>query len=354
VLLLSTVMALLICCSAPVKKLPLIHFYDLRFSHQAPVKTGAARGDNLELLHFNELRAHNSSLSSLRGCPCVAVFSFSNRTKSHNYDWLSVEFADSIIEKLGITRRADFVDADTVNHIEHRLRGDQSEGGVKRQLAMMGRQTGAEFVVRGSYTLQGGELCVAVEAASTCGGDFIQAPSIKGSIDKVWEIEERAACTVADLIGLKLNDREHSMLCRHPTSCGTAFEEYCKGKQAPEGSYRKVRHLKKATEADSQFVEAHYRLGNAYFAIAMAYRYIEWFNMALGEYRKAAAIEPSNAKAYCAMGLVYMMNGHYDLSRQSLEKALEIDPETKLARSYLLRLENTMSSLTSAPSASLP
>ncbi len=39
------------------------------------------------------------------------------------------------------------------------------------------------------------------------------------------------------------------------------------------------------------------------------------------------------------MGLVYMMNGRYDLARRALEKAVETDPDPRAARSALTRLE---------------
>jgi Flp pilus assembly protein TadD len=61
--------------------------------------------------------------------------------------------------------------------------------------------------------------------------------------------------------------------------------------------------------------------------------------MAIDEYGKAAAVAPSCAKIHCAMGVACMMSGRYDSARKSLERALEIDPYMKSAKSYLLRLE---------------
>ena len=70
----------------------------------------------------------------------------------------------------------------------------------------------------------------------------------------------------------------------------------------------------------------------------MTYQYVEWFNMALAEYRRAAELSPGSARAYRGMGLVYMMNGRYDLARRALEKAVETDPGSKASRSALARL----------------
>jgi Tfp pilus assembly protein PilF len=39
------------------------------------------------------------------------------------------------------------------------------------------------------------------------------------------------------------------------------------------------------------------------------------------------------------MGLVYMMNGRYDLARRALEKALQSDPGSRQARALRARLE---------------
>jgi len=142
------------------------------------------------------------------------------------------------------------------------------------------------------------------------------------------------------MLGVRLTDAAREQLMECPTASAAAFEEFCKGRQAPEGSHTKIQYLQRATEAAPSFAEAHYLLGNAYFGIGMTYGYVEWFNMALEEYRRAACLAPRDPRSYCAMGLIYMVNGRCDLARRSLGEALRLDPEMKLARSYLLRLES--------------
>jgi len=276
----------------------------------------------------------------MRGEKCrVVVLKFFNTQQKRDRDWIAYELADSLVRKLSAFFDMEYLDPFTVPSLKKRLTGKGGERVSKAQVASIAHRAGADVVVVGSYAFAGDTICADVQSMRPS-KDEVGAPlHFESPADHIWSLEEKMAVSAAELLGVRLSDRARAQLAECPTSSGTAFEEYCKGKQAPEGSYSKIQYFQKAIEADPGCAEAHYLLGNAYCGIGMAYRYVEWFNMALDEYRKAAALAPNCAKIHCAMGVAYMMSGRYGPARKSFEMALGVDSGMKLARGYLLRLE---------------
>ncbi len=269
----------------------------------------------------------------------VVILRFFNTQKTQDFEWLSRELADSIVGKLKAFFDISYCDPRTVPSSEKRLRGKQGGKMSKAQLASLAHRIGADLVVVGSYACAGDMIRVDIQAMRPS-TDKVSAPfHFERPADGVCLLEKEMAAAVAELLGRRLGGVVRAQLAECPTGSRVAFEELCKGKQAPEGSYSKIRHFQKAIAADPNCAEAHYLLGNAYCNISMAYRYTEWFSMALEEYRKAAAIAPNRAEIYYAMGVACMMVGRYSSARKTLEKALEIDPGMKSAGGYLMRLE---------------
>jgi len=272
--------------------------------------------------------------------PTVAVLNFSKPDKKESRDWLSRELADSLVEKLRSSCAVDFRPADRVRTRESSLKGKPPGVMHLDEAADIARLTGADSIIVGNYQFMGNDLCVEVRSFRPDRGEEKGPVRLSGPADRIGEVEGRLAVSVAKLIGLSVNDAEREKIMASPTLNPVAFEELSKGKQDPEGSHRKIQHLQKAIQADPSCAEAHYLLGTTYYGIGMTYQYVEWYEKALEEYRKAADLAPNCAKIYCGMGLVYMLMGRYDLTRSSMERALSLDPDMKLARAYLNRLKS--------------
>jgi TolB-like protein len=269
----------------------------------------------------------------------AAVLKFISPHKKRDREWLAHELADSVARKLKAFLDLEYCDPRTIPSFEDdraMIRGGRMD---KEQVVSLARRIKADLVVVGSYSCDGDTIRADIQAMRPSTGAVSALLRFERPADRICSLEEEMAVSVAELLGRRLSERERVRLADRPTRSAVAFEELCRGRQAPEGSYGKIRHLQKAIAADPDCVEARYLLGNAYCGIGATYRYSEWFNMAIEEYGKAAAVAPDCAKIHCAMGAACMMSGRYDRARKSLERALEIDPDTRSAKGYLLRLE---------------
>ncbi|MCX6354763.1 MAG: tetratricopeptide repeat protein [Candidatus Aureabacteria bacterium] len=270
----------------------------------------------------------------------VAVIAFSKTDKKESRDWLSRELADSLIEKLHTSCAVNIRPTDRVRTRENNLKGKPSGVMHLDEAADIARLTGADIILVGNYQFMGNDLCAEVRSLRPDRSEEKGPIRLRGPADRIGELEGRLALSVAKLIGLSMNDAQREKIMACQTLNPVAFEELCKGKQAPEGSHRRIQHLQRAIQADPSCAEAHYLLGTTYYGIGVTYQYVEWYEKAIEEYRKAAALTPNSAKIYCGLGLVYMLMGRYELTKSSMERALALDPDMKLARAYLNRLKS--------------
>lgn len=319
---------------------PIIHFSTLAEAPPSPHHVSPRSCAPSPLISFSELRADEPARAGGSGPRRVAVIGFHNVSRKKSNAWLARELPDSLAEKLGACAHLRFLPREPLQACERQLARKGAWRIGERDAAAIRRRIGADLLVIGRYLVRGKELVVEVKGLRDGWGDRGRAARFTGPADRVWEIEAAIAGRLAGALGVTLDDRELVKLRKTVTENALAFEELCRGRQAPEGSHRKIQHLQKAIEADPSCAEAHYLLASAYCSIGTAYQYVEWYNMALDEYRKAAALSPDSARIYCGMGMVYMMNGCYDLTRKSLERALELDPNMKVARGYLNRLRS--------------
>lgn len=310
----------------------------LRFLSLRPTPAPSPRAA-LPLLSFRDLRTHDASLAEPGEMCRIAVLGFRGAKARREDEWLAVELADSLARKLGTLGGLEFIDTAAVRSFERRHAKGRAAELDRGEAAALARRAEADIVVSGTLARKGGALAVDLRVMRPSTGAVSDRVRVEGRGDRICEIEARMASRIASLLGIALDDAELERLAGCPTSSPAAFEELARACQAPDGSHTKIRHLQRAVEADPGCVEARCMLGDAYYGIGVTYQYVEWFNMALAEYRKAAALSPGCARAYGGMGLVYMMNGRYDLARRALEKAVEADPGSKAARSSLARLD---------------
>ena len=293
----------------------------------------------LSLLSLRNVRPSDGALM-MRGEKCRAVIlKFIDAQRKQDREWLAYELADSVVRKLKASIDPEYCDPLTISSFEGGRTLTRGGRMRKAQIVSLAHRVKADVVVVGGYSCDGDTIRADIQAMRPSTNAVSALLHFERPADRICSLEEEMAVAVAELLGHRLSGREKDSLVECPTRSAVAFEELCKGRQAPEGSYSKIQHFQKAIAADPGCAETHYLLGNAYCGIGETYRYAEWFTMAIDEYGKAAAVAPDCAKIQCALGVACMMSGRYDCARKSLERALEIAPGMKPAKSYLLRLE---------------
>jgi tetratricopeptide (TPR) repeat protein len=118
----------------------------------------------------------------------------------------------------------------------------------------------------------------------------------------------------------------------------------------PKAQVDTMRTLVKADTADAQ---KRFFYGNAYYSVgsgldATATNRTAYFDSALVQYKRAVAIDSTLSKVWVNMGLVYADYGKRTEARQSLEKAIAVNPKDVLAYCHLGYLDHMAGNLSDA------
>jgi len=62
------------------------------------------------------------------------------------------------------------------------------------------------------------------------------------------------------------------------------------------------------------------------------------YDKAIEEFKKAIALNPGKSETYYNLGLVYEAKNNLEEARKMYEKAIEIDPNNKLAKEHLEKI----------------
>ncbi|MCH8294349.1 tetratricopeptide repeat protein [Candidatus Poribacteria bacterium] len=93
-----------------------------------------------------------------------------------------------------------------------------------------------------------------------------------------------------------------------------------------------IESYREAISTNPENAYVYYLLGNAYLQhanndiIVEAYQVQRRRNLARESFQKAITINPNLIEAHAALGIIYMLQGKYDLEIESFQKAITINP----------------------------
>ncbi|MDH3199039.1 MAG: protein kinase, partial [Candidatus Krumholzibacteria bacterium] len=294
-------------------------------------------------------------------------------------------------ENLGPADQEYFADGIT-EEITTRLARMSGLGVISRTSAMkyksagmslreIGAELGVDYALEGSirWDKSGERSRVRVNAQLLRVSDdtHLWAESYDRVFDQIFALQTDIAENVAKALDVTLLEPERQVLASRPTENLDAYDYYLKGREAfdralsPEERERAVEMLEKAAALDSSFAQAQSLLArlyaNDYFNkatkerldqaleaaeaalrhapgqpqghVAMGYYHYYGsrdYERALEEFAIAEKQEPNNADLLEAMGLVLRRQGRWEESARALERAVELDPDSRDRRGNLV------------------
>jgi TolB-like protein/cytochrome c-type biogenesis protein CcmH/NrfG len=247
----------------------------------------------------------------------LAIFDFENLSGDPGDDWIGSGMAESLAADLGRRPGLDLVAR------EKALQARRGATHPDDPLAL-GLRLGCRWVIAGSCQRVGPALRVTCRVAEAATGRVLASGKIDGTLEKVFELQDRLAAVVAPALDLR-----QPAAARHGPAA--AWEAYARGR-------RLQARLGKGSldEARRQFEEAvaidpaH---AGALAGLAMAHALKFTFTtdpddlVVAGEYaRRAVAADPNHAEARVWLGYALMRQGRSAEALAELRLAMEGDP----------------------------
>ena len=173
--------------------------------------------------------------------------------------------------------------------------------------------------------------------------------------DKIFELQEDVAFAVAAELKTILSQEEKEQIIKKPTENLAAYDYYLKGselllkgeslvlggKDGTDILTEAIMYFEKALDHDKQFALAYAELARAYFFLEFPKAEKQYSLMINNAADKAMLYDPQLEMSFIAKALYYFNVGEMELVVSYLNKALQYNPNSGTATSYLSYVYST-------------
>ena len=160
----------------------------------------------------------------------------------------------------------------------------------------------------------------------------IWAEKYSGTLDDVFDIQERVSRSVVKALKLMLTSEEAGRMAERPIGNVAAYDCYLKAKHdvwsfTKEGTERAVQYLQNALDILGENATLYAGLGLAYFQLVnLGIKQEEYLEKAREYAQKAFALDPGSPQGHAVRGYVDMLEGDMRGAISHLKKAISSDP----------------------------
>ena len=261
----------------------------------------------------------------------IAVMTFANLTREASDDWIGSGIAETVtndlknVLHLSVIGRAQIFD--TLKTI-----AAAPDANDDRVAIDLGRRLGAWWVVGGAYQRLGRRIRITAQVIEVLTGALRKTVKIDGSIDELFELQDRIVFELSRGLDLKVGRDEAVAIERDETRSMEAFEAYSRGllnmrAASREAMDRAIALFEKATTLDPGYAAAWSALGGAYQLKGGFLGMTELAVKATEYLRRAINLKPSLVQAHTWLGAALVMLGRINEGIASMEEALRLEPD---------------------------
>ncbi len=187
------------------------------------------------------------------------------------------------------------------------------------------------YVLEGTVRKAGDALRITAQLIDAANDTSRWVGKYKGTIQDVFEIQEKVARQIVEALRVKLTPAEKVTLGKRSTLDAAAFDLYLRGRHLLGAGTKK--DLLEALSLFDGALARDARYAAAYAGVAEAsaayYEYYDrnekWLDRAVESALKALAYDASLPEAHAALGLAYFNQGSLDESLAACRRAIELD-----------------------------
>jgi TolB-like protein/thioredoxin-like negative regulator of GroEL len=293
----------------------------------------------------------------------IAVLPFANLSADPENGYFAAGFTDEVTADLSKIRALRVISR--TSSLTFR--------GTSKGVRSIAKELGVRYVVEGSVRRAGDRLRITVQLIDASADDHLWADTYDGSVEDLFEIQERVARVIAEALELRLSADEDRRLAERPIDNLLAYECYLRARQEAwrwrrDAIDHAVQLLRNGVEIIGDNARLYAALGLAYLqyreagidfgerplleAESCARRVFAmepesssglqlrgWIHYARGRIQEAVrdlkaahAIDSSNADTLLLLSNCYLISGRVSTARPLIARLLAVDPLTPLSR----------------------
>jgi non-specific serine/threonine protein kinase len=214
--------------------------------------------------------------------------------------------------------------------------------GTDKKVKEIGRDLNVQYALEGSVRKSADKLRIHAQLIDTKNDTHIWAEKYSGTLEDVFDIQEKVSRSIVDALQLTLSPEEEQKLAKRPIKNIQAYECYLRARQeswlfSPDALERAIGYLQNGLDIIGE---------NALLYAGMGYVYTQCVNLGFEmeknivkarEYaEKALQLDSESSEAHLVLGLLSLiMGGNERLTITHLRKALSINPSDIHATAWL-------------------
>ena len=236
---------------------------------------------------------------------------------------LSLGMADALITKLAGLRKLTLRPTSSISRYV----------ATNTDSVAVGRSLGVDAVLEGALQREGGRLRLTLQLIDVGSGTEIWAGKFDEADADIFKLQDSVSQQMAEVLSLDLTQDEKMGLTKRQTQNPEAYALYLKGnyfwnKRGNE-VLKSVEYFRKAIALDPGFVQAY--VGLAKVNATSSERSAEAELLV----EKALKLDNTYAEAHATLGFIRMFqHWDWDGAGQSLDRAIELDPNSSLAHHW--------------------
>jgi len=305
---------------------------------QRVVSKALAKDRSLRYQHADDLQ------SDLKGClltdnkrqktqeKSIVVLPFENLSADPDQEYFSDGLTDEVISDLAGIKSLRVISRSSAMTFK----------GTKKKVPDIAREVNVRYVLEGSVRKAGSSLRITAQLIDATSDAHIWSEKYSGTLDDVFDIQERVSRSIVAALKLKLTTGESSKLAERPFENVVAYDYWLKAQQeiwrfAKDSLDRALRYLDEAMEITGDNATIYATRAEAYFQhVNMGIKQDEYIVKAEECIEKAFAADPNSAKAHAILGwLIISFRGNVQDAIHHLKKALAINPDETAALNIL-------------------
>jgi non-specific serine/threonine protein kinase len=216
--------------------------------------------------------------------------------------------------------------------------------GSKRAVRDIAKEFNIQYVLEGSVRKVGNDLRIAAQLIDATTDAHLWAKKYSGTVDDVFEIQEKVSRAIVDALEMRLSPREIQRIGEKPISNIHAYECYLRARQeiwewTEEGLERALKYLQQSLDIIGENALLYAGIGNVYWQyFNMGFKMDDEYLKKSEEYAdKVFQLESNSSHGHRLLGLIEKMKGNIRKELEHFKKALTIDfndPESLLQLIY--------------------
>lgn len=252
----------------------------------------------------------------------VGILPFDNLKNDQKYEWINFGLQYLLSNKLANVSAFYVPDQSIIKKslADNGYKSGQINGDL---VYRVGRETGINIGITGSYSTNGQNLIINLNVVNSFNGASILSKQYSQTLNDIFNIADDMTSSILNLAAVTLSAQEQAIVNRRITSSPKAFEYFCLGYVENEKANKQMEIItglfRQAIREDSKFWEAYYNLGIAYFNN-------QEYDNALQQFDIIIKSLPNFEKPYYGRALIYMRKGDLDKAKADFLRVTESNP----------------------------